>query len=198
MVTTDWPPYTTPLSKTVLASFWRRLGALIADTTLLAIGVPTILAVMHSAGVRPQQNLVQFIVATSYFVYLNGRGETLGKALFGIRVINRFGTAPGIKRSAARYALPMIVANVGFLLTVISLISSSSALNALLAGLIIWMAGIALGAFDSILMVWHPQKQTLHDVIAGTYVVRVKEFSMPETRSAEVDGPGMFPHTLRS
>jgi hypothetical protein len=81
---------------TPIAGFWRRLTAFVIDCLILS--VPTLLLGLALfrwvAGLGPTGRLIGFVVALLYFGVLNshfGGGQTLGKRLLGIRVIDRSG-----------------------------------------------------------------------------------------------------------
>jgi uncharacterized RDD family membrane protein YckC len=102
-----------------------------------------------SGNIEPQivkslVSIISYVVGVSYYVYFVGsNGQTLGKKWFGIKVV-KVGT-----NEAPGYLK-------AFLREVIGKIVSSVVL--------------LLGYFW---MLWDPQKQTWHDKIAGTVVIKV-------------------------
>jgi uncharacterized RDD family membrane protein YckC len=98
-----WAPAPTPLA---LAAWWKRLVALVIDNALL-YAVTTVVALQASSSstVGDLRVLAELALTFLYFGYLNGvYGQTVGKRLLGIRVIDvATGDAIGFRRGLARY-----------------------------------------------------------------------------------------------
>ena len=98
------------------------------------------------------------------FVYnglLDGgpRGQTIGKRVMRIRVVSAdTGELIGIERGFLRALLPLAVGVAG-------LLGSSTFTLALLVNLL-----------DDLWPLWDPQRQALHDKVAGSIVVKVAAF----------------------
>ncbi len=92
--------------------FWPRLGAALIDGIILLV-VAIILAVI-TAGLSVY---AQWLIDILYYVLLTGlRGQTLGKQLLGIRVVNRNGEVPGIGRAILREVIGKFVSTIVLLL----------------------------------------------------------------------------------
>jgi uncharacterized RDD family membrane protein YckC len=117
--------------------FWIRVPAALIDYAVLGI----LGFLLELTGVPVLGNPL-LIVAYLAEVWAIGRtGQTLGKKLFGIMVVNAQGSPPGFRRAFVREIPGKFVSTLTFLL------------GFLVVG-------------------WNEQKRGLHDLIAGTYVVR--------------------------
>lgn len=137
------------------AGFWRRFLANIIDTLILSVfgfllgisfGFLTVFLNDSTAGVviRSVVNLISYAVTIFYYIYFIGaKGQTLGKMAMGIKVVK----------------LPDN-SNPGYL----------SAFLREIIGKILSAFVILLGFFW---MLWDPKKQTWHDKIANTVVIKV-------------------------
>src|ERR1044071_4412693 len=109
-IATSPVPVTIELQK---AAFWRRVGAFILDLVVLGI-VGWIVGLIFASGLSRMggwERLIGFGIAALYFVPLNGplgRGQTLGKKAFGIRVVSKNGTMLGLARSFVRSVVLML------------------------------------------------------------------------------------------
>jgi len=85
------------------AGFWRRVGAVVIDSLVLAIPTVIVLVILdNSSGA----NLITTAIALAYYVVLEGgpAGQTVGKRALGIRVFDlRGGAGPiGYGRALVR------------------------------------------------------------------------------------------------
>lgn len=153
-----------------IASFWRRIGALFIDTLILGlVGFLSGLA-FESAFVQLGNwgRLIGLSIALLYFGVMNSElfaGQTIGKKLLKLRVVNLEGKTISLGRSTLRY----LVLTIPFSLSGVRL--SNEAIASL------WVYPISLitfgGAF-SILYLYvfnRVTRQTLHDLAVGTLVV---------------------------
>lgn len=113
--------------------------------------------------------LLGFVLASLYFIPLNSRlggGRTLGKRWAGTRVVGRDGRPVGVAPSAVRYVVlsfPVFLVNLPFLTT-----GTKNPLNILTSaffGAVGWSI-VYLVLFN------RRTRQSLHDLVAGTYVIR--------------------------
>ena len=89
------------------AGFWRRFGATIVDVIVIGIPVGLLFAVVDT-GVA---YLLYLVISVAYYVLLEGgaTGQTLGKKLLGIRVIDiNAGGSIGYGRAALRFVVEII------------------------------------------------------------------------------------------
>lgn len=133
--------------KLVSAGFFQRFLAALIDGILVAVGssiVSGIFGLLGDAG-RTFGSLVTMVLSYVYFVYfISQKGQTLGKQALGIRVQN---------------------IETGQNLDVVSAILRE------VVGKFISSLVLLLGYFW---MLWDPKKQTWHDKIAKSVVVKVK------------------------
>jgi len=164
------------------AGFWRRVGSTLLD--LLVLVVPSVVIYIVAfrafagryAGTANQLLWQPFSVA--YYVIGNGLGGTFGKRWLGLRVVDATGAVPGMRRTVIRAILPYGLSLVTILMGELAdrwLASGSptlvhAALVSALA-LLVWLTLL----LDTLWMIWDPRKQTLHDKLAGTFVVRATE-----------------------
>jgi uncharacterized RDD family membrane protein YckC len=118
--------------------------------------------------------LLGILVYLLYFGLLDATGGTLGKRAFEIRVIDAAGRAPGLRRGFLRhpwvalYALANLIPLVGGLVGSVEFV-----LGSLLLGLLVPIVCFVGSIVDGLWMLDDPDRQTLHDKLAGTYVVEV-------------------------
>ncbi len=174
---------------TKAANFRRRIAAAIYDNLLLTtlIGLPgaCLVALLASRGVRIDifrrtsgvleniaNSYVRFVivgfvllftlVSFAYFLLMTTLGgQTSGKRYLNIRVARADGKTPGLRHSFIRtlYGLPInliLLAAVYFERPEVALLTLP------------WLGGIAA-------LFFLPMHQGLHDRVAGTYVVGIKE-----------------------
>lgn len=173
----------------VYAGFWRRVGAVIIDAIVLwvigevlaAVGVgESIFTLQENVEATPtvSDSIVSTAITWVYFIVLNGMGATVGKRLFGMRVIDEQGRPPGIRRGVIRYLIPGL-GSILFLLAMGGLGASDpadvdSVLVTLGIGVVVIFAASLFSLYDGLSMLWHPRRQTLHDRMADTFVVMAR------------------------
>jgi uncharacterized RDD family membrane protein YckC len=172
LLETIQPLLGTPFSARVIAGFWARIGAYFVDAILLGspvliLGIP-LFSVFTQLGAWAL--LIGFGVALFYFGLLNskfGEGQTVGKRLFGLEVVNARGEHISLDRSLARYSILAFPFYLNSLIQLLGL-SATSWTVAFLGFLV-----IALGGAIIYLYLFNRRtRQSLHDLIVGTYVVK--------------------------
>ena len=132
------------------AGFWRRLGGHLIDGLIISIVAGTIVGILGRGmlagsgpvdGLDQTSNGVSALLTFGYFWYFVARGQTLGQAALGIRLVDAEGNAPGTQKALIRTLMAFV--------------------SALALGL-----GYLWAAF-------HSEKRTWHDMVAGTWAVRV-------------------------
>jgi uncharacterized RDD family membrane protein YckC len=155
-----------------LASRWQRLGASLFDgLPLLVAMIPLIVGMVTSvlssqtiAGADGTNPLAPFlsagplgvvslvlvsVVLAIQWILLGVRGQTLGKLVAGIRVVRLDGSRASFVHTVVLRYWPFFIVS-----------------------LVLGNAGNAVTALDS-LLVFRRDRRCLHDLIAGTKVVRV-------------------------
>jgi uncharacterized RDD family membrane protein YckC len=141
-----------------LAGRWSRLGAAIIDAIVYSIiswliSAPLVgAAAMYDQdskhlGARLGANAITAVVAVIYFTFQHGRwGQSLGKRALGIRVVRAADGGPiGYGTALWRVGFTYLISFV--------------------------TCGLG-GLLDALWILWDGQKQTLHDKVAKTYVVK--------------------------
>ncbi len=163
-----------PADTVLVAGFWRRVAAFLVDGLILGlIGYALGLALFDTfVRLGPWGRCVGFGVALVYFVAQEsgrGGGQSLGKRLLGIRVVDAQGRALDPARGVVRFTvfgvpyflngavLPMSVATFagGFPLALLAL-----------GGML---------ALAYLLVFNRRTRQSLHDLAVGAFVVRVRD-----------------------
>jgi uncharacterized RDD family membrane protein YckC len=185
------PPAAMPASvappKAEIAGFWRRLVALFVDMIVLGI-VGFIIGTFAFRQLVEMGQSARLIGAAITLVYcgvLNsglGGGGTLGKRMLGLRVVQRDGQTIGLARSLLRtivFWTPFYLDGATSSSFGIPGLSNPSPIASALtvADLVIVFGGLFL-IFYLYIFNWRT-RQTLHDLIAGTFVVRAPGVGTP-------------------
>ena len=159
--------------------FWRRVGAFFVDTGVLALlGLPLgLLLGERFAPVGSPARLVGLLIIVPYLGVMGsrvGRGQTPGKRLLGLRVVDARGQPLPLVRSFARAALlstPWIFNGIRF-----------GSLGPVVTATL-WMAGILIfgvgGAIIGTFLLNRPTRQGFHDLLVGSYVVDAGGLGIP-------------------
>jgi uncharacterized RDD family membrane protein YckC len=171
---TDSEPYQVEPAR--IAGFWRRLLGFLIDCLILGIVGLVIGSIFFDtfAALGGWGKLVGFTIALAYFGILNssiGGGQTFGKRLVNIKVVNREGGPISIHRSLVRY---VILGTPYFLNGV--MISAFALL------LLPFISVVIFGGIFAILYLYifnRRTRQSLHDLATDTLVVRATDVEPP-------------------
>jgi uncharacterized RDD family membrane protein YckC len=163
------------------AGFWRRVGGYLLDLLVLLVPSVVIYIVAFRAFAGPYADaagsLLWWPISVAYVVIGNGLGGTFGKRWLGLRVVDATGAVPGMRRAAVRAILPYGVSLVLILISGLLdrwLASESpTPVDAVLVWALVLLLLLPL-LLDYLWMIWDPRKQTLHDKLAGTFVVQAR------------------------
>ena len=158
----QWHASEPPPGVPVLASWGRRFAAYLLDGLLLllppALGVALVIAGDQSGDEAEPLSVAGLVLIIAGITLIPGlyhtilvgneRGQTLGKRVLGLRVIDdRAGGRIGYGRAFGRWLVP-------------------------------WAMAIACGGFlnilDGLWPLWDDRRQTLHDKVANSVVVRTR------------------------
>lgn len=152
-----------------ITGFWRRIGALFIDGLILGfVGFLLGLALEdYFVQIGGWGRLTGFSIALLYFGTLNSSmnyGQTAGKALLKINVVDSNNNFISLPRSFLRYGIfgtPFYLNNARFTADLIS------------SPFLYLISFIIFGGFISIIYLYifnRHTRQSLHDIIVGTYV----------------------------
>ena len=154
----------------VISGFWRRFFAFVIDSTLLGI-IGWILGTIlfdKFARIGPAARLVGFCIALAYFGFFDssaGHGQTIGKRLLRLKLVDRLGYALPPSEAIIRF----FVFGGPYFLNGLSLPLSRTPL-----GVTILLAIVVFGVGGSnlyLLVFNRGTRQGLHDLVAGSFVV---------------------------
>jgi uncharacterized RDD family membrane protein YckC len=175
-------------AQAVISGFWRRLLAFILDGLLLGL-VGFVLGLFWFdplARLGGWGRLLGFCVALVYFGLLNsaiGGGQTFGKRVMKVRVVDRSGQPISPGRSFLRYT----VLGAPYFLNHL-LIPPSVTMSPI--GLLIVFILLGFGGAIVYLCIFNRgTRQSLHDLVAGTFVTRT-------TPPGQVVGSIWRPHLI--
>jgi uncharacterized RDD family membrane protein YckC len=159
-----------------ISGFWRRVAAFMID--LMILGLPLLLLGLLMfrwlAGLGQTGRSIGFVVALLYFGLLNsslGGGQTIGKRLQGIRVVDRSGATLSPVRSIVRFlviGIPYFLNGLWFDTDAFSVEPPAYLLGVLLDFVVLG----GLGATAYLYVFNRRTRQSLHDLAVGSFVVR--------------------------
>lgn len=163
---------TTEVEPKWISGFWRRLGALLIDALVLGAVGFALGFVLENTFVEMGAwgRLVGFLIALVYFGVMNSSvigGQTLGKMILKIRVVDSSNAPVGLGKSILRYiiiALPFSLNGAQF---------SNEAMSSFM---MYPLSIIIFGGMFSIFYLYvfnRTTRQSLHDLVVGTFVVNV-------------------------
>lgn len=154
----------------IIGALWRRFAAFSIDGIVLGFAGTIIAMPFFDAFVKlgAWGRLVGFCVALPYYTLLNstvGNGQTLGKKMLGLRVVDKTGSPISLSKSIVRYT----VLSVAFFLNQLTLpLSKTPEALLYLIGFIIF--GLGFVTFYLVFFNRHT-RQGPHDLIVGSFVV---------------------------
>ncbi|AYV22846.1 RDD family protein [Vibrio mediterranei] len=156
-----------------ICGFWRRVGALVIDSLILGVFGSVIGLFLEDtfAQLGGWGRLIGFAVSITYFGVMNSsvsNGQTIGKKALNIRVVDSSNSAISLPKSFARYS---------FLAIPFSLNGAQIPNELSLSYLMYPLSLITLGGLLSISYLYvfnRVTRQSLHDLVVGTYVVNAK------------------------
>ncbi len=155
-----------------ISGFWRRIGAFVIDSAILGGAGYGLGLVFEKQFVElgGWSRLVGFCIALAYFGIMNSRicgGQTLGKKVLKIKVVNGENQSIDVVRSFARYS----ILGIPYFLNGAHFTS-----NALSSFWIYPLSFVIFGGMGSTVFLYifnRVTRQSLHDLIVGTFVVNV-------------------------
>ncbi len=154
------PPLEEQNENQVLASRWQRSWASLLDTLIIMVVVIPVMYLTGALdgvlkGVEPSTsyNILMGLFSLGVFAFLNGgllvkKGQTIGKRLVGIKIVDLNGSLPTLKQHLIKryavYLFPGQIPVVGFIFSLVNL-----------------------------LFIFGEERRCIHDYAAGTKVVKV-------------------------
>jgi uncharacterized RDD family membrane protein YckC len=162
-----------PLAPRRLGALWRRLLAFAIDAIIVGVAGLTLGYIFFDLfmGLGPAGRLVGYFVGFFYFAIPEssfGNGQSVGKRLLSLQIVNADGMPLSIERSSIRYtlfAIPWFVYGLALPIT----------RTPPLVDFLLGMGVFALGGAGLYLMLFNRNtRQGVHDVAAGSYVVEAR------------------------
>lgn len=159
-------------NKRWIASFWRRIAAFLVDITILGTSGFCLGFMFQDFFVQIGNwgNLIGFSIALLYYSILNsslGHGQTLGKKLFKIKVVDSNNNTITVIRSCSRYLVLYIP-------VYLNGVQPSGNITPMLLEYLYPL--IIFGGLFSTYYLYlfnRTTRQSLHDLAVGTYVVNI-------------------------
>jgi uncharacterized RDD family membrane protein YckC len=156
-----------------ICGFWRRIGALFIDTLILGVFGYVVGLFLEDTFVQlgGWGRIIGFAVSITYFGIMNSslsNGQTIGKKILNIRVVDSSNSTINLPKSFLRYS---------FLAVPFSLNGAQITNEALLSYLMYPLSFIIFGGLLSISYLYifnRVTRQSLHDLVIGTYVVNAE------------------------
>ncbi|WP_136796257.1 RDD family protein [Desulfosediminicola ganghwensis] len=160
-----------------ICGFWRRAASFFIDILILGLfGI--LLGLFFSQQfvvLGGWGRIVGFAIAALYFGVLNSRilnGQTVGKKIFGIQVVDENGQLIDIWKSLIRYS----IIGVPFFLNGAQI--SANVLHSVWLYLVAFLV-FGVGLSIVYLLVFNRNtRQSLHDFLVGTYVIKIRNAEM--------------------
>lgn len=155
----------------IIAKLWRRVAAFLLDVLILSIAIHLLAIFLYDQFVHLDAwgPLVGFALVMPYFALLNSNvfnGQTIGKALLGVQVVDAHGNLLSPLRASLRYLVltfPMACSNLELPLTRVPGIFVHYVVPLFQA---VTLVTLYLMIFN------RATRQGLHDLVADSYVVR--------------------------
>ena len=161
-----------------IAGFWRRIGAFLVDMLLLGL-VGFVLGLgLHAQfeAIGAWGRAIGFFIAVAYFGTMESRlfdGRTFGKLALDIQVVTAIGAPLGVRKALLRSA----VFHIPYFLNNASLGAGSTTLVLpAIQALLVFGLG---GAIIYLYLFNRRTRQSVHDLLAGAVVVRVRTAPVP-------------------
>jgi uncharacterized RDD family membrane protein YckC len=156
--------------KNWIGSFWRRIGALFIDSLILGLFGFVLGLALENAFVQigGWGRSIGFVIGLLYFGVMNSRqfdGQTIGKKLLDLRVVDSDNQTISFGRSVLRYIA---------LAAPFSLNGARFSNETMLSFLMYPLSLIIFGGIFSIIYLYifnRVTRQSLHDLAVGTFVV---------------------------
>jgi len=161
-----------------IAGFWRRLGAFLIDVILLGLAGNILGLVFFEplSGIGDLGRGIGFVIALLYFGLQNssiGGGQTVGKRILGIKVVDSSGHLISLTRAHIRAAVLILPNFLNMLQLPFIQMADWAAMAIFVLGSV---AVFGLGVGIVYLYLFNTRtRQSVHDLVTGTYVITKRE-----------------------
>jgi uncharacterized RDD family membrane protein YckC len=163
------------------STFWPRLGAAVVDG-LLFLPVGLLDSVVFARVDRGAPLVAWFIfssfVGLCYSVLLHGlTGQTLGKMITGVRVIDLSENALSLRQAVLRDSVPIVLTVVAVWFGMPSVLHGVNPRDVARLDVSTYLssfAALAWGVAELVTMLWNDKRRAVHDFIAQSVVVRTR------------------------
>jgi len=154
--------------------FWRRVGAKVLDNLMLTGIAKMVSLFMHASPEQMDTGAILNLgIVLGYTIAMVGKyGSTYGKMFLHLQIVRSDGTVAGYREAALR-EVPLILYSIA-LIMVMGMQGTPQAVLVVVA-----IYGLVVIA-DVAWMATNVERRTLHDLIAGTMVVRVEKMPVGE------------------
>ena len=153
--------------------FWKRWLAYFIDATFILGGITSMFATLSPDKILPlgkYSMLIGLGLTLVYFGIMNSRickGQTLGKALLGIKVVDKSGNYLSVTQSMIRTILLIICLSLPYLFMTLASYQDFSSTEFKIF-FIVSFCGVL---FDLLFLFNNKTRQTLHDFATGSFVI---------------------------
>jgi uncharacterized RDD family membrane protein YckC len=196
---------TVPYDNTMYPDYLVRFGAVLLDFLIIA---PVSILVLYLNSLSTEMYYYTMIpslgFSTWYHIYLLRKyGATPGKLILGIRVVKTNGQQPQWREAFLRYTLSLVFLIFGIVVSLIALSQADAgfyedlgwrqktgylrSLSPTIFTINLWLTNIFLWS-DLIVLFTNRKRRALHDLIAGTVVIRdlyIKTLRLKQPASPE-------------
>lgn len=167
-----------------IAGRWRRFFAFAIDGMVLGLPGTLLGLTFYDAAVELGQagRAIGFVIALLYFGILDSRlggGQTLGKRLLKIRVVDRAGPTITFARSVGRSLVVAVPYFLNGLWIAPAELPAGAAVDYALAVILGFAVFGGLGALVYLFLFNRRTRQSLQDLVADTFVVRTDDVPAP-------------------
>lgn len=166
-------------------TFWPRFVAIILDSIVIwFIGIAFSFVsffAMYGSFVYAIVGLITSLIPLAYYILMHGlKGQTIGKMIMGVKLMHVDETR-GItmKQAVLRDIVPLSLLLCGHAISWVSMLfgslSSGALIFMIISGAMLAWSNFLWALTEIITMLVNEKSRALHDLIAKTVVIRVKE-----------------------
>jgi len=150
-----------------LAGWWSRVGGAVIDSLLITFGVRIVLGILGASSLTLAIGEQIALLVYPLLMIGSPRGRTVGMMAVGNRAVDAVtGGVLGYSRAARRILI-------SFAIGVTALIATEATTKPGPRLLLVFLLG-CVGLADDLWPLWDRRRQTLHDKVAGSVVLRIR------------------------